>query len=66
MFIGELIVFPKNTTNLTLRFQMYSDSDNGISSISSVFDTLMISEDFDYEIVRNDVVWNSEESITVR
>lgn len=66
MYVGELIIFPKNTTDRTIRFIMYSDASNGISSISSVFDTLQISEDFDYTITRDGIVFNSEESITVR
>ncbi len=66
VYVGELIIFPKNTANRTIRFMMTSLAQNGITSISSVFDTLQISEDFDYEIVRDGIVFNSEETITVR
>lgn len=66
VYVGELIIFPKNTANRTVRFIMTSLAENGITSVSSVFDTLQISEDFDYEIVRDGIVFNSEESITVR
>lgn len=66
VYVGELVIFPKNTTNRTMRFIMTSLATNEISSISSVFDTLQISEDFDYTITRDGIVFNSEESITVR
>ena len=41
-YVGELIVFPSETANETIRLQMYSTIEGGYEEINSVFDTLNI------------------------
>lgn len=65
-YMGELIIFPSNTASYTLRYSMESLAVNGSSSISSVFDTLSISEDYKYEIQSEGIAWAPEKQITVR
>lgn len=63
-YIGELIVFPSSKPSSTLRFSMESLSSNGIRSISSVFDTLDISKDYDYELPETHLILYPEKRIT--
>lgn len=65
-YIGELIIFPKEKPDQTLRISMGSDARNGITSISSVFDTLRISEDFKYSIETSGLVLYPDKQITSR
>ena len=44
-YVGELIVFPSETANETLRFSMFQLAETGYDKINQAFDTLTISAD---------------------
>ena len=55
---GELIIFPKETTDKTIRLTMFLDvsSGLGINEINQVFDTLQLSTDYQVTAYEADVV----------